>query len=246
MRNIMVVLEYEGTAYSGFQLQDNANTIQAQVESALKTLTREEIRIVGSGRTDAGVHARGQVISFRTCSRIPGDRFAPALNSCLPRDIRALESREVDLQFHARFSAKGKQYCYQILNRPSPSAILRNLAFWVPDQLDADAMAESAGWLVGTHDFRAFMSTGSSVATTTRTVTMSCVEVDPREHLVLIRVRADGFLYNMVRIIAGTLIEVGKGRLPRGVVLDMLESGNRDLGGPTAPARGLYLEHVWY
>jgi tRNA pseudouridine38-40 synthase len=246
MRNIKVVLEYEGTAYSGFQVQANANTIQAQIESALNALTGEEIRIVGSGRTDSGVHAKGQVISFRTCSRIPADRFAAALNSHLPRDIRALASSEEEQQFHARLSAKGKTYCYRILNRPAPSAILRNLVYWIPDRLDIEAMNRCAQQLVGTHDFRAFMSTGSDVGTTVRTVKTCAVSVDPDQQIVEIRICADGFLYNMVRIIAGTLVEIGKGRLPEDSILRMLETGNRDLGGPTAPARGLYLEQVEY
>ncbi|NLU43182.1 MAG: tRNA pseudouridine(38-40) synthase TruA [Firmicutes bacterium] len=246
MRNIKVVLEYEGTAYAGFQVQANANTIQAQIESALNALTGEEIRIVGSGRTDSGVHAKGQVINFHTCSRIPADRFAAALNTRLPRDIRALESSEESPQFNARFSVKSKTYCYRILNRPAPSALLRNLAYWVPDILDIEAMNRCAQQLVGAHDFRAFRSTGSDVESTVRTVTACTVEADSEQQTVDIRVCADGFLYNMVRIIAGTLIEIGKGRLPEDTILKMLESGERNLGGPTAPARGLYLEHVVY
>jgi tRNA pseudouridine38-40 synthase len=246
MRNIKVVLEYDGTAYSGFQVQANANTIQAQIESALNTLTGEEIRIVGSGRTDAGVHAKGQVINFHTCSRIPADRFAAALNSRLPRDIRALASSEERPQFNARFCAKSKTYCYRILNRPAPSAILRNFVYWVADTLDIEAMNRCAQQLVGTHDFRAFMSSGSEVGSTVRTVTACTVCVDGDQQTVDIRVCADGFLYNMVRIIAGTLIEIGKRRLPEDTILRMLESSERNLGGPTAPARGLYLEHVEY
>lgn len=246
MRNIKVVLEYEGTAYAGFQVQANANTIQAQIESALNALTGEEIRIVGSGRTDSGVHAKGQVINFHTCSRIPADRFAAALNTRLPRDIRALESSEESPQFNARFSVKSKTYCYRILNRPAPSALLRNLAYWVPDILDIEAMNRCAQQLVGAHDFRAFRSTGSDVESTVRTVTACTVEADSEQQTVDIRVCADGFLYNMFRIIAGTLIEIGKGRLPEDTILKMLESGERNLGGPTAPARGLYLEHVVY
>ncbi len=246
MRTIKVVLEYEGTAYAGFQVQANANTIQAQIESALNSLTDEEIRIVGSGRTDSGVHAKGQVISFHTCSRIPADRFAVALNTRLPRDIRALESREESSQFNARFCTKSKTYCYRILNRPAPSAILRNLAYWVPDRLDTEAMGRCAQQLVGTYDFRAFRSTGSDVESTVRTVTVCSVDTDSEQQIVDIRISADGFLYNMVRIIAGTLIEIGKGRLPEGTILRMLESGDRNLGGPTAPARGLYLEQVEY
>lgn len=246
MRNIKVVLEYEGTAYSGFQVQTNAKTIQEQVEVALKELTGENIRIVGSGRTDAGVHARGQVISFFTNSRIPADRFAPALNSCLPADIRALESAEAAQDFHARFSAREKTYRYLILNRRAPSALLRNLAYWIPERLDIKAMDLCAEELVGTHDFRAFMSTGSLVKTTVRTVIESRVQRLGDEGLVEFRITANGFLYNMVRIMAGTLIQIGLRRLDPGVIRQMLKTGNRDLGGPTAPARGLYLESVRY
>lgn len=246
MRNIKVVLEYEGTAYSGFQVQANANTVQEQIEAALQKLTKEQIRIVASGRTDAGVHAMGQVINFFTNSNIPAEKFAPALNTWLPKDIRALESSEEDQNFHARFSAKWKTYRYLILNREAPSALLRNLAHWVPDKLDIALMRLGACELVGTHDFRAFMASGSSVVTTVRTVTESEIRTLESEDLIEFRITADGFLYNMVRIIVGTLIEIGRGKLDPSVIKRMLDTGDRSLGGPTAPAKGLYLVRVTY
>lgn len=187
----------------------------------------------------------GQVISFFTSSRIPADRFAQALNSRLPSDIRALESAEVADCFHARFSAQAKTYRYLILNRPAPSALLRNLSYWIPEKLDMEVMDSCARELIGAHDFRAFMSSGSSVKTTVRTV-IQCGFRVCGDDLIEFRISADGFLYNMVRIIVGTLIQIGLGRLDPVVIRQMLETGNRDLGGPTAPARGLYLESVRY
>jgi len=244
MRNIKIVLEYDGTNYHGFQRQRGEVTIQEVIEDALSRLTSEDIKVNAAGRTDAGVHAIGQVVNFKTSVRIPGDRFAPALNSMLPRDVVVVGSEEVDKAFHARFDAKSKLYRYTILNRKYPSALLRNHAYFYPYELQVERMNEACKCIVGTHDFRSFCAAGSSVKSFVRTVEhVGCTRQDG---LIVIDVQADGFLYNMVRIIAGTLIEVGRGKLSPDDVREILGARDRNLAGPTAPASGLCLIKVSY
>ncbi|MCE5343996.1 MAG: tRNA pseudouridine(38-40) synthase TruA [Eubacteriales bacterium] len=243
-RRILLTLSYEGTAYAGWQRQINGVAVQQRVEEALHTLTGEHAGITGASRTDAGVHALGQRAHFDTASRIPAERFPYALNTCLPRDIRVLEGCEVGGSFHARFDAKGKQYAYRIHNAPHASALQRNLTAHVPVPLDVPAMRRALGTLPGTHDFAAFQASGGTAKTTVRT--LQTAELAQVEDEITLTVRGDAFLYNMVRIIAGTLIEVGKGKLAEDCFTRALQTGDRLALGPTAPACGLTLARVYY
>jgi len=246
MRNIKLTIEYDGTNYSGWQTQQNGPSIQAEIEKALSKITGETIRIVGSGRTDAGVHARGQTANFHTGSKVPADRFSYALNSMLPRDIVIRESCEVPEDFHARYSAKGKKYSYLILNSKFPSALLRNYAYHINycEKLDISKLKEAAGYFVGTYDFAGFMSTGSNTIDTVRTIFE--VKVYVEGELIRIEYKGNGFLYNMVRIITGTLIDVGIGKIEPGEIPEIIKSRDRARAGATAPPQGLYLEKVYY
>lgn len=244
MRNIKLVLEYDGIGYHGFQRQHGKITVQEVVENAISKLTGEKITVIGAGRTDSGVHAMGQVVNFRTCSRIPGDRFAPALNSMLPRDVVVTGSEEVDLKFHARFDAVSKLYRYTILNRRYPSALLRNRVYHYLDRLNEYDMDLACKHIFGEHDFTSFCAAGASVKNFTRRIVhISCVRQDD---LIIVEIQANGFLHNMVRIIVGTLIEVGRGRLCPDDIKRILEARDRTLAGPTVPASGLCLIKVNY
>lgn len=245
MRNIKVVLEYDGTNYAGWQRQKNALSIQQVMEEALCRLTGERVTVIGAGRTDSGVHARGQVANFITASSIPAERFGFALNSLLPPDIRVLESEEVPHEFHARYWAKAKQYRYSICARTHAPAIARNYYYHVPYALDVKAMNAAAQYIIGTHDFKAFQSAGSSVKNTVRTVYQACWTWEPPCYLYF-DIRGNGFLYNMVRILVGTFIEIGRHRMQASDIRRILESGDRDEAGPTAPAHGLCLMKVYY
>ncbi len=244
MRNIRVILEYDGTNYHGFQIQKNSIAIQKVVEDVVSTLTKEDTRIIFASRTDAGVHAEGQVINFYTQTTIPANRFAQALNSLLPADIIAKNSEETAEEFHARFNACSKLYRYSILNRQYPSAFLRNYVHHYKAKLDVDLMIESAKHFTGRHDFSAFCATGSDVKTFTRTVKE--LEIKKTGHLIDVFIEADGFLYNMVRIIVGTLIEVGRKKIAPEQVRSILSGKDRNKAGPTAPAKGLCLIKVNY
>ncbi|MEN6313533.1 MAG: tRNA pseudouridine(38-40) synthase TruA [Clostridiaceae bacterium] len=244
MRNIKLTIEYDGTAYHGWQSQINATAVQDVVASAVSSLTGENCSVTGSSRTDTGVHALGQVCNFHTNSPIPADKFAYALNTLLPEDIVIRKSEDVPDGFHARFSARGKKYRYLFYNSVFPSALLRNRAFHVYYPLDIAAMHKAAGCFTGTHDFAAFSAAGGSVKTTVRTITEAAVVRD--DELVGFTVAGDGFLYNMVRIIAGTLVEVGFGRIKADDIPEIIDSCDRKRAGRTAPAHGLYLVEVYY
>lgn len=244
-RNIKLVLEYDGSAFHGWQLQTNARTVQGELEKALERVTGESIRVAGASRTDAGVHARGMVCNFLTNSRIPGDRFPHALNALMPGSISVLSAIDVSPDFHARFMAKGKTYVYRIANRPVRPALDRHQLYFVSASLDLDAMREAAARLQGTHDFASFQAAGSQVEDTFRTI-FDLRVMQPRPGEINILVCGDGFLYNMVRIIAGTLLLVGRGKLPAERVDHILSSRDRAQAGPTAPAHGLCLLQVHY
>ncbi|NPV54034.1 MAG: tRNA pseudouridine(38-40) synthase TruA [Firmicutes bacterium] len=243
-RNIRLVMEYDGAAYSGFQLQAGVRTIQGELEKALLSILKEPVRVTGAGRTDAGVHALGQVVNFRTSSRIPVDKFPLALNSILPPDIRIIDASEVDVGFHARYDAKSKVYCYKIQIGPHASAFLRNYAYHVPLELDLDRMRAASECLVGRHDFRSFAASGGGAKTFEREVRILEWARDGR--IITMTIEADGFLYNMVRIIVGTVLRVGSGREAPEWVKGVLDARDRRVAGPTAPARGLYLVCVRY
>jgi len=246
MRNIKLVLEYDGTQYHGWQSQAGSGnaTVQDTLESALRDLTGEALKTYSSGRTDAGVHAFGHVANFTTASGIPAEAWAPALNNLLPPDIRVLASREVAPDFHSRYSAVSKTYKYTILNRRSPTALYRNYAWHIPAPLNIFRMRKAAAFLIGTHDFSAFRGSGCTAKTPVRTVRSAVIRKSG--DFIELWIEADAFLQYMVRNIAGTLAEVGRGRFSPKDVEAMLASKDRTLAGRTAPPQGLYLMQVLY
>ncbi|HPF88298.1 MAG TPA: tRNA pseudouridine(38-40) synthase TruA [Candidatus Limiplasma sp.] len=244
IRRVLITISYDGTAYVGWQRQLNGIAVQQRVEEALQALLQEHTPVTGASRTDAGVHALGQCAHFDTRSTIPADRFPFALNTHLPPDIKVLDGREVDGFFHARFDAVGKTYTYRIHNAPHPSALYRNYMVHVPVKLDLRAMTEAMQALSGTHDFAAFQAVGGTAKTTVRTLTH--LELTREGERLTFIVQGNAFLYNMVRIIAGTLIEIGKGKLDMDCFRRAIETGDRLCLGPTAPACGLELTQVFY
>ena len=243
-RRILLTISYDGTAYAGWQLQENAVAVQQRLEEALEKLIGSPIRVTGASRTDAGVHAVGQRAHFDTYSRIPPEKYPFALNTCLPPDIRVLEGVQVPGTFHARFDAAGKRYTYRIHNAPHASALWRNVTAHVPQKLDVPKMRQCLTDLLGVHDFRAFQAAGGTAKTTVRTLTQASLEQNGSE--LTLTVCGNAFLYNMVRIIAGTLIDIGMGRLDSDAFARALHSGNRLDLGVTAPACGLELSQISY
>jgi len=241
---IALLIEYDGTRYYGWQSQPGGNTIQQEIERAIHEITGQNIRIHGAGRTDAGVHAFCQVAHFDIVSGIPAEKFSYALNSKLPEDISILESFEIDGNFHSRFSANGKCYSYVIRNTAQRSALNRTQCMWVPRPLDLESMREAARYILGTHDFKAFCSAHSSVADTVRTV--ESLDMVRDGCYIKIDICGNGFLHNMVRIIVGTLIDVGHGKMEPREVKDIIESKDRKRAGATADASGLFLVEVMY
>jgi tRNA pseudouridine38-40 synthase len=244
-RNIRLLLEYDGTRYHGWQRQLDAVTIQEVLEAAIARLTGEAVALIGSGRTDAGVHARGQVANFRTGSAIPLKAFHQGLNSLLPRDIAVLAAAEAPPEFHARKSARAKTYEYRILNRPDRSPLNRHFAWWIAPPLDLAGMTAAAASLPGEHDFTAFRASGSDNLNPVRRVLAATWRNAPAGWLIF-TITADGFLRGMVRSLVGTLAEVGRGKAPPTLLAELLRSGARHLAGPTAPPQGLYLMEVFY
>lgn len=240
-----LTIEYDGSAYHGWQSQPDGRTIQQTIEAALATMTDQCIRITGSGRTDAGVHALGQTAHFQCHTKLTADIFQKGLNSLLPDDIVILACESVPSWFHARFDAVSKRYRYCIDNRPVPMAIGRHYNWYVRPPLDIEAMGEAAGRLVGQHDFKAFEGAGSPRAHTIRHLLKAEVSGCSRSDI-RIEVTADGFLRYMVRNIVGTLVDVGLGKTSAGQVETILQSGQRRLAGATAPAQGLFLVEVNY
>ena len=243
MRNIKITIQYNGKNYCGWQKQNNSPGIQGTIEKAIFDITREEVKKTGSGRTDAGVQALGQVANFKTNSQIPVDRIPNALNAKLPKDISIVKAEEVDEDFHSRYSAKKKTYRYQIYNSLYRSPIYADISYPVKYDLDIDKMKKEAKSLIGTYDFKGFMSSGSSVIDTVRTIYN--IEVSKSEDLIIIEIEGNGFLYNMVRIIAGTLVDIGRGRITE-KMSTIIESKSRSMAGHTAPAHGLFLKKVDY
>lgn len=243
-RRVLLTVSYDGTGYVGWQYQDNGPSVQAELEKALQKALGGFVRVTGASRTDAGVHALGQRAHFDTCSSIPPEKFPFVLNRYLPGDIRVTAAKRVPDDFHARFMASGKLYTYRIHNAPHASAIFRHCTAHVPVHLNESAMAESGKALLGRHDFAAFAAAGGQAKTTVRTIDFFNVVREGEE--ITLRVHGNGFLYNMVRIIAGTLIDVGHGKLPPSCIAQAIESKNRLDLGVTAPACGLELTRVEY
>lgn len=244
MKNILLKLEYDGYNYCGWQKQINEKTIQGTIEEVLRRITNEDIEVIGCSRTDSGVHAIGYVCNFKTDSNIPGDKFKYILNQKLPNDISVMDSEYVDEGFHSRYNCKGKTYIYKICNREFRSAIGRNYVFDYKYKLDIDKMKEAAKHFIGEHDFAAFKNVGSSVKTTVRTITELSVEKE--NDIIIFRVTGDGFLYNMVRIIVGTLLEVGIGKRSPEEIKNIIISKDRRNAGASVPATGLCLYKVFY
>ncbi|MGX8714159.1 MAG: tRNA pseudouridine(38-40) synthase TruA [Lachnospiraceae bacterium] len=280
MRRIKLIVAYEGTRYCGWQVQPNGETIEGVLNRALSELTGETIAVIGASRTDAGVHALGNVAVFDTESRIPADKFCYALNARLPEDISIQDSCEVAADFHPRKCVSTKIYEYRILNRRFPLPLKRNTYYFYYRPLDVESMKKAAAYLVGEHDFKSFCSIHTQAQTTVRTIYDIDIEQHPindssvsggyyrsgdvrishqddhaREYprdvdgggtRIVIRISGSGFLYNMVRIIAGTLIEVGCGKYGPERVKEMLEAADRQTAGPTAPPQGLRLVRIIY
>jgi tRNA pseudouridine38-40 synthase len=244
MRTLKLVLEYDGFDYCGWQIQAEVPTLQGAIEAALEKILGERVRIHGAGRTDAKVHALGQVASLRCPSEIPAMALQRAVNSLLPRDVVVHEVRDVAADFHARYSALGKTYTYRILNRPTRAPLRLRYAWHIPQSLDLPTMALAAACLEGTHDFGSFQATGSEVTTSERTVTELTIARAGDE--IVISCTADGFLRHMVRNIVGTLVEVGRGRWSPADVKRILDGCDRQLAGATAPPHGLCLTRVLY
>lgn len=245
MKTYKLTIEYDGSSYHGWQIQAGDITLQETLEKALSVMTKEAVRLAGSGRTDAGVHALGQTASFKTASTIPAEGFRAGLNSLLPDDIVILDCEEMPDDFHARFSAKAKTYQYRIYNQPLPVAVGRQYSWHVRKPLNIGAMNQGAGHIIGTHDFKSFEGAGSPKAHTVRTVFHAIVE-KTSEGFVLFEITADGFLRYMVRNLVGTLVDVGMEKTTPEEFKEILEAGNRDRAGATAPAHGLFLVNVGY
>lgn len=245
VRNIRLVVEYDGTGLSGYQRQQNGPTVQQHLEEALAKLLVHEVSVSGASRTDAGVHARAQVVLFHTERTIPLVGIRRGLNSMLPDSIAVRDASEVPDDFHPRFSATGKHYRYTVLSAPDRSPRLRDRAWHVREPLDLAAMRAAAAVLVGQHDFAAFRAAGCSARTTVRRIDTIDLTETP-DGLLLIDVRGNAFLRNMVRILAGTLVDVGVGRLTALQVGEILAAKDRTQGGRTAPPQGLELLEVFY
>jgi tRNA pseudouridine38-40 synthase len=244
VRHIRLVVEYDGTSLCGWQRQDNGPTVQGHLEAALARLLQHPTSVAGASRTDAGVHARGQVASFRTARPIPLHGIRRGLNSLLPAAIAVREAVEAADDFHPRFSATGKHYRYPVLARPDRSPRWRDRAWHVREPIDRAAIEAGARALIGEHDFAAFRAAGCTAATTVRRI--DAIDVTPDGELLALDVRGNAFLRNMVRILAGTLVEVGIGRRPAAQVGEIISSGDRTRAGITAPAHGLELIEVRY
>ncbi|AZK46051.1 tRNA pseudouridine(38-40) synthase TruA [Paenibacillus lentus] len=254
MRNLLMTVCYDGTSYYGFQTQPGGNTIQDCLEAAIRHLTGEVVKIHGSGRTDAGVHARAQPFHFITSSQIPVERWCLALNARLPADIRVTAAEEVELDFHARRSAKRKTYRYTINANRVPDVFQRNYQLHHPGRLNISAMQKGLSYLIGTNDYTSFASRHSTKASHVRTIDEARIEVDTSlarpesrdQGVVHLYISGNGFLQHMVRIIVGTLLEVGQGkRLPE-EMKQILEAKDRKAAGPTAESKGLMLWSVEY
>jgi len=244
MRNIRLLIEYDGTNYAGWQWQKNAKTVQEILAKAVGQAFQEPVKIYGAGRTDAGVHAIGQVANFHTHSNIPSERLLLAINFYLPHDITVKETVDVPETFHAQYCAVSKVYQYTLFNDWIRTSLCRNFCYVCGFQLNVDKMLDAAQYLIGTHDFTSF--TTKALQEKNRIRTIKKLEMKKEEKYIYFTVEADGFLYNMVRSIVGTLIEVGRGKIAGESIKDILNAKNRNSAGPTSPARGLCLIEVKY
>lgn len=245
MRNIKLTIEYDGKEFNGWQKQPNKLNIQGTIENAIQAITGEEIELIASGRTDRGVHALGQVANFKTNSNIPIDKFPIAINTNLKKSIRIKYAEEVDEKFHSRLTAKKKTYRYIINNSEYGTAIYRNLETHIPMKLDVEKMKQAIKFFEGEHDFKAFKASGTSSKSSIRTIYKAELKEMPDEKI-WIELTGNGFLYNMVRIIVGTLVEVGTGKIHPEQIKNIIDSEKRENAGKTLPPEGLYLVNVEY
>jgi len=244
-RNFRLIIEYDGACFHGWQIQKNLRTVQGEITRALGSLTGQAVSVIGSGRTDAGVHAMAQVASFTCDTRLDPGTIQKALNSILARDIVIHDCREVPLNFHARYSAKSKTYRYRILNRDLPAALYRGYAWHIRKPLDLEAMTAALSHILGRHDFSSFEGAGSPKASSERHVMAAAFNTAADGYLAF-EITADGFLKHMVRNIVGTLVEVGLGKKTPAAVADILAAKDRSRAGATAPGHGLFLVCVNY
>ncbi|MBE6772197.1 MAG: tRNA pseudouridine(38-40) synthase TruA [Ruminococcaceae bacterium] len=244
MRNLLLTISFDGTDYHGWQVQENAVTVQQTLQDALEHICSKRDNIIGCSRTDAGVHANMYCCNVRTESVIDCRKLVGALNAVLPRDISAIDCREVDFDFHARYDCKSKEYIYKIWNSPNKNPFFYNYSLHYKYPLDEKFLSEQARAFIGTHYFDSFCAAGSSVEDTQRTVMNACVEREG--DMVIFKVEADGFLYNMVRIMTGTLIDIARKKIPADSIEQIILSRNRSAAGYTAPAHGLYLNKIHY
>ena len=245
MRNIKLTIEYDGKDFNGWQKQPNKLNIQGTIEQAIKSITGEDVELNASGRTDAGVHALGQVANFKTNSQIPIEKFAIAINSRLKKSIVIKKAEEVDERFHSRLNCKRKTYRYIINNSPYGTAIYRYLETHIPQKLNVEKMKKAVKYFIGEHDFKAFKASGTSSKSSIRTIYKAEVLKMPNNRI-YIELTGNGFLYNMVRIIAGTLVDVGTGKIKPEDIEKIIESKDRTNAGKTLPPQGLYLVCVNY
>lgn len=244
MRNIKLIIEYDGKGFNGWQKQPDKLNIQGEIEKAIEEITGEKVNLTASGRTDAGVHSLGQTANFKTNSNIPIEKFAKAINSKLKKSIVIKSAEEVDERFHSRYSVKSKTYRYIINNSENGTAIYRGLEYHISNPLDYKKMNEAIKYFIGEHDFKAFKASGTSSKSSVRKILDG--EVRKEGERVIIEITGTGFLYNMVRIISGTLLEVGLGKLEPSDITKIIESKERQNAGKTLPAHGLYLLKVEY
>jgi len=244
MRNIALTLAFDGTGYHGWQAQKEVPTVSRTIESAIKAVVGHPVKLTGCGRTDAGVHAEIYVANFFTSSGIPAERLPYAINTKLPDDISVYSAAEVPEDFHAVFSSIRKEYTYIIYQSRTKNPFYSNRAYFYPLTLDVGSMREAAAEFIGEHDFKAMRSVGSNVKTTVRTV--YAYEIEECGNIVKLKATANGFLYNMARTMAGTLVYVSEGKIHPKEIPSILASGDRKKAGPTLPASGLYLTGIWY
>ncbi len=243
-RNIKLTLSYDGTPFHGWQIQNNADTVQQRLMDACEQILRERVTIHGCSRTDSGVHANEFVCNFKTFSQTDNYKIEKGLNAILPSSIAVCSCEDVPLNFHSRFDAKGKEYIYKIWNSKHKNPFLTNYAFHYPYEINSELLNEQCKDFIGTHDFSAFCSAGSSVKDTVRTI--YDFKTERQGELVTFSVKGNGFLYNMVRIMTGTLLEINSGKIPVGSISDIICSCNRNKAGITAKPQGLYLNKVYY
>lgn len=244
MRNIRLTIEYDGKDFNGWQKQPNKLNIQGEIERAIEEITGEKVDLIASGRTDAGVHALAQMANFKTNSNLPVEKYPIALNTKLKKSIRIQKAEEVEEDFHSRYHCKQKTYRYVINNSEQGSSIYRNLEYFVPNKLNVEKMQKAVKYFEGEHDFKAFKASGTSSKSSVRTIYKG--KVEKQGDRIIIELTGNGFLYNMVRIIAGTLVDVGLEKIKPSEIPEIIEKGERIRAGKTLPPQGLYLVKVEY